>query len=71
MTKRGHSWLFGKTLAGIALTGLFALSGQQLRADDCQRRVGRADHRLHEAIEHRGYQSEEAEPCASRASRGS
>lgn len=50
-----------RIFAGAALMGCLGLCGQQVRADDCQRRVARADHRLHEAIEHRGYQSEEAE----------
>ena len=52
-----HSWL----LSGVAIAGFLAFSVTQVRADDCQRRVARADQRLHEAIEHRGYQSEEAE----------
>ena len=50
-----------RIFAGAALMACLGLCGQQVRADDCQRRVVRADHRLHEAIEHRGYQSEEAE----------
>ena len=61
MTQRLDSWLFGRLFALIALAGMLGLSGQVVRADDCQRRVEQADHRLHEAIEHRGYQSEEAE----------
>lgn len=34
-----------------------------LRADndDCQRRIARADHRLHAAIDHYGYRSNQAE----------
>ena len=46
-------------LAAGALT--FALSAP-VRADegDCQRRVAGADHQLHEAIEHHGYESREA-----------
>lgn len=59
-----HS-LFGKTaLAAAALAGFLMFTGAPLlRAenDDCQRRVARADHRLHEAIEHHGYRSEQAE----------
>lgn len=59
MTKR-YPRQFPVFFAGIALAGIFALSGQA-QADDCQRRIARADHNLHEAIEHRGYQSEQAE----------
>ena len=50
-----------RLFACVALAGIFGLGGQAARADDCQKRVSQADHRLHEAIEHRGYQSEEAE----------
>ena len=52
---------FRFTLLVALGASLILLGGQQVHADDCQRRVARADHRLHEAIEHRGYQSEEAE----------
>jgi hypothetical protein len=50
-------------LAAAALAGfLMFLGAPQLRADDdCQRRIAKADHRLHEAIEHHGYRSEQAE----------
>jgi len=55
---------FFKRLAvtGATLAGLIMFAGAStLRADDdCQRRVAKADHNLHEAIEHHGYQSEEA-----------
>ena len=49
-------------VAGATLAGLIMFAGAPtLRADDdCQRRVAKADHNLHEAIEHHGYQSEEA-----------
>jgi hypothetical protein len=62
MPKRSHFDSFSIGFAGIALAGLVAfVAAPQVRADDCQRRVARADHNLHEAIEHRGYQSERAE----------
>lgn len=49
-------------LTAVALAGFVALAGvPKLHADDdCQRRIAHADHRLHEAIEHSGYQSREA-----------
>jgi len=56
--------LFRKTaLAAAAFAGFLMFTAVPLRADrdDCQRRVARADHRLHEAIEHHGYRSEQAE----------
>ncbi|HTP45245.1 MAG TPA: hypothetical protein VMJ13_11805 [Candidatus Acidoferrum sp.] len=40
----------------IALTAAAPL----VRADDCQERVAKADHKLHEAIEHHGPQSGQA-----------
>jgi hypothetical protein len=49
-------------LAPLALSGAFLLAvpGPVRADDDCQRRTARADHKLHEAIEHHGYQSPEA-----------
>jgi hypothetical protein len=62
----GHSQdsFFRKaTLAAAVLAGFLMFVGApRLRADgDCQRRIAKADHRLHEAIEHHGYRSEQAE----------
>jgi len=51
-------------LAGAALAGFLLFAGTpRLRADDddCQRRIARADHRLHEAIEHHGRESKQAD----------
>jgi hypothetical protein len=51
-------------LVAIALTGFLAFTGSpRLRADenDCQRRIARADHKLHEAAEHHGWESKQAE----------
>ena len=65
MRHRLNHSLLGKTaLAAAALAGFLVFTGvQSMRADhdDCQRRVARADHRLHEAIEHHGYRSGQAE----------
>ncbi len=51
-------------LAGAALAGFLLFTGApRLRADDdaCQRRIARADHRLHDAIEHHGRESKQAD----------
>jgi hypothetical protein len=62
-----ESRIFGAaklTLAGAALAGFLLFTGApRLRADDddCQRRIARADHRLHEAIEHHGRESRQAD----------
>lgn len=64
MRHRLSNSLFGKTaLAAVALGFLMFTAVPLLRADkdDCQRRVARADHNLHEAIEHHGWQSRQAE----------
>jgi hypothetical protein len=58
------SRLPNKILAAAALAVCFTLTAlPRLHADsdDCQRRVARADHRVHEAIEHHGYRSDQAE----------
>src|SRR5579859_3650765 len=62
-----ESKLFGAaklTLVGATLAGFLLFAGApRLRADedDCQRRTARADHRLHEAIEHHGRDSKQAD----------
>ena len=66
MKINSESRLFGVlklTLAGAALAGFLLFTGApRLRADDdCQRRISRADHRLHEAIEHHGRESKQAD----------
>jgi hypothetical protein len=57
--------LWGRTaLAAAALTGALIFTGApRLRADEgeCQRRIARADYRLHEAAEHHGWGSKQAE----------
>jgi hypothetical protein len=57
--------MFGRvTLAAAALAGLLAFAGApsaKADADDCQRRVMRADHKLHEAVEHHGWNSRQAD----------
>jgi hypothetical protein len=62
---RSKAGLLSKAIVVLGLiSGFLAFTGiPRLRADndDCQRRIARADHRLHEAIEHHGYQSEQVE----------
>jgi len=57
---------FGRTaLVATAAIGFTVFcAAPNLRADryeECHRRIAKADHRLHEAIEHHGYRSEQAE----------
>jgi hypothetical protein len=65
MQQRLISWVFSKTAIGaVVIAGFLTLTSvPQLRADDgdCQRRIAKADHRLHEAIEHHGPHSRHAE----------
>lgn len=61
-----HRSNFGslKTVLGTAAlaTGLtFFARTPTAKADDCQERIVKADHRLHEAIEHHGFQSKQAD----------
>src|SRR5258708_39678892 len=62
----GGKNFFGKAmLAAVAFVGLVAFSGapSALADDDrgCQRRIAKADHKLHEAVEHHGGKSRQAE----------
>jgi hypothetical protein len=56
---------FGKLiLAGATLAGfLLFTSAPTVRADEreCQSRLARADHKVHEAVEHHGWDSKQAE----------
>jgi hypothetical protein len=55
--------LLRKSALGAVAVALLAFSAvpELHAADDCQRRVARADHRLHVAIERHGRQSRQAE----------
>jgi hypothetical protein len=58
--------LFGRAaLATAALGGLLFVAGapaaKAADRDNCERRIAKADYKLHEAIEHHGYRSEQAE----------
>jgi hypothetical protein len=59
MAKQLRRTLFSAALAGV----LMLTSAAYLCADhdDCQKQTARADHKLHEAIEHHGYQSKQAD----------
>ena len=57
------SWGFRAIFSASALAAALCFLGPvPLRADDddCQRRIARADHRLHEAAEHHGWDSPQA-----------
>jgi hypothetical protein len=51
--------IIGTTVLAAGLT-LFAGVGIA-KADDCQERIVKADHHVHEAIEHHGYESKQAQ----------
>lgn len=62
--KRNAKFLGRITLATAALAGMFAITGTPRAMaddDDCQRRIYRADHKLHEAVEHHGWDSRQAD----------
>ena len=52
-------------LAAVAFVGVLAFAGAPRASaesyDACQRRIARADHRLHEAVEHHGWNSRQAD----------
>src|SRR5690242_10933558 len=63
-----HRWskmFLGKwSLALVAVAGFVVCAGvpsARAKDDDCRERIARADHRLHDAIEHHGRDSREAE----------
>ncbi len=62
----GGKKFFGKAMLAVAaFVGLLAFGGTpSARADDgrdCQRRIVKADHKLHEAAEHHGWDSRQAD----------
>jgi hypothetical protein len=62
----GEKKFFKKTmLAAAALVGMLAFAGAPQASaetyDACQRRIAKADHRLHEAAERHGWNSRQAE----------
>ncbi|HVM74957.1 MAG TPA: hypothetical protein VMT75_04885 [Candidatus Saccharimonadales bacterium] len=55
-------WIRRALIAAALMTALFLGGAALTRAeDDCQKRVNKADHNLHEAIEHHGWQSSQAD----------
>jgi hypothetical protein len=62
----GEKKYFGKAiLATFTMAGLLAFAGAPRASaedyGDCQRRIAKADHRLHEAVEHHGWESWQAD----------
>jgi hypothetical protein len=62
----GEKKFFGRTLlVSAAFLGMLAFAGAPRASaesyDKCQRRIAKADHRLHEAIEHHGWDSRQAD----------
>jgi len=62
MKPKANSFWFRATLAATSLgVALFLAGVAPVRADDdCQKRIIRADHKLHEAAEHHGWDSPQA-----------
>jgi hypothetical protein len=60
-----HCWsnsFFGKALAGAALAAFLMFpAAPMVHADSCQRRIARADHRLHRSVSRYGYRSRQAD----------
>ena len=61
-TKTKKTKLLGRLLSLSTLAvGLLFLAPRAAADDACQRRTEHAEHKLHEAIEHHGYESKQAE----------
>ena len=59
-----ESFWLSTGLAAVALAGaLIFMGAPSVRADEgaCQRKIAKADHRIHEAAEHHGWQSRQVE----------
>jgi hypothetical protein len=55
-------WIHQALWAAALSAAFLFVAAPTIRADeDCQKRVSKADHKLHEAIEHHGLQSSQAE----------
>lgn len=55
-------WIHQALGAAALLAAFLFVAAPVVRADDdCQKRIAKADHKLHEAIEHHGVQSPQAE----------
>lgn len=63
MRNRSKLGFSAKAAIGLGvLAGMFIFTVPQARADDdCQRETARIDHKLHEAIEHNGPDSKQAD----------
>jgi hypothetical protein len=66
MIHRGEKKFLGRTLlVSAAFLGMLAFAGAPRASaegyDSCQRRIAKADHRLHEAVEHHGWNSRQAD----------
>jgi hypothetical protein len=58
-----HTYCIGRRLANALLMMTLCLAGAAVAraSDDCQKRINKADHKLHEAIEHHGSRSSQAD----------
>ena len=64
MSVRSHlsSNLISRTiLTAFFFAAAIFVAAPKAAADDCQKRIAKADHRVHEAVEHHGWQSPEAD----------
>jgi hypothetical protein len=66
MIHRGEKKFLARTLlVSAAFLGMLAFAGAPRASaegyDSCQRRIAKADHRLHEAVEHHGWNSRQAD----------
>lgn len=58
--KRHCKSMIGTAALGVAIAIFAAAPAARADEEGCQRRLAHADHRLHEAIEHHGWESRQA-----------
>ncbi len=59
--KRIANWKSGLGTAALAAGFLMFTASPGAKAEDCQERLMHADHKLHEAIDHHGVESKQAD----------
>jgi len=64
IARLSHGFVSTVLASAVAIGFMMFGAAPNLRADryeECHRRIAKADHRLHEAIEHHGYRSAQAD----------
>jgi len=60
-TRLNNSLISRTVVTAFFFAAAIFVAAPKASSDDCQKRIIRADHHLHEAVEHHGFESREAE----------